>query len=255
VWAVRLKASGRANTLVIISVDSSGFTGGAVRSPPMERPLTPLALLRAGATVLPRPLLDRLAKAVVRGLDRSHPKLLPNLARLEPAVIHIAPTDLPYRFVLGVGREPVTLDITDRVATGADAEVAASVATLVDLLEGRIDSDTLFFRRDLTVSGNTAVIVGLRNVVDRDEIRLGDELAALCGPLARPSRVIARVVDRALDRLGARVGAMHRTLHPTTDAAKDVTADIERCTSEIAALTARLAKLEARQKRRDEKTP
>ncbi len=219
----------------------------------MESLRSPLALLRGAATVLPRPVLAQFVTTVVRRLERSHPKLLGDLARLEPAVVHIVPFDLPYRFALNVGREPVTLAIIDRGSTGADAEVAASVATLVDLLEGRIDSDTLFFRRDLAISGNTSAIVGLRNVLDREELSLADELAALFGPLGPSARAVARLFDRGLVNVGARVAAMHRTLHPQTETGKDVASELERCKSEITALTARLAQLEARQKRRDEK--
>jgi O2-independent ubiquinone biosynthesis accessory factor UbiT len=218
---------------------------------PQTRP--PLALLRGAATVLPRPLLDRIAAAVLRRLARTRPKLLANLAALEPAVVHIAPTDLPYRFSLTLGRTPVQLAIVDRGPVVADAEVSASVAVLVDLLEGRIDGDTLFFRRDLVISGNTGVVVGLRNVLDREELNLAAELGALCGPLRPPARAIAQALDRALDRLGERVASMHRTLHPPGSGDRDVGADLERCRTEIKALTARLAALEARQKRRDEK--
>jgi O2-independent ubiquinone biosynthesis accessory factor UbiT len=219
----------------------------------MEHPRPPLALLRGAATILPRRLLTPVANAVVRGLERSHPKLLTNLARLDRAVIHIAPSDLPYGFALSVGCEPVTLTLVERRPAATDAEVIASVAVLVDLLEGRIDSDTLFFRRDLVISGNTAVIVGLRNVLDREELRLTDELGALCGPLRPVARALVIALERVLDRLGTRVAAMHRTLHPATNDSRDVSADLERCRTEISALTARLAAVEARQKRRDEK--
>ncbi len=214
----------------------------------------PIALLRGAATVLPRPVLERITSAVLRGLARTRPKLLANLAALEPAVVHIAPTDLPYRFALTLGRAPVRLAIVDRGPVVADAEVTASVATLVDLLEGRIDSDTLFFRRDLVITGNTAVVVGLRNVLDREELNLAEELGALCGVLRRPARATAQALDRALDRLGARAAAMHRTLHPPVADERDVGADLDRCRTELKALTARLAALEARQKRRDEKS-
>jgi hypothetical protein len=88
-------------------VDSFGRTVGAVGSPPAaSQPAPPrLALLRGAATVLPRPVLAKLATAVFRGLGRTQPRLLGNLARLEPAVVDIAPVDLPYRFELTVGRE------------------------------------------------------------------------------------------------------------------------------------------------------
>jgi predicted lipid carrier protein YhbT len=220
----------------------------------MEPARPPLSLLRGAAATLPRVVLTRFAQAVLRGIDRTHPRLLGNLARLDPALVHIVPDDLPYRFALRVGSEPVTLAIVDRNATGADAEVAASVATLVDLLEGRIDSDTLFFRRDLRISGNTAVIVGLRNVLDRDEVNLFNELAALAGPFAPPARALARRLDRALDQFGGRIAAMHRTLHPANESGQDAGAELERCRTEIAALTARVSRLEARHKRREDKS-
>jgi predicted lipid carrier protein YhbT len=219
----------------------------------MEHVRIPLALLRGAATVLPPRLLSRLARGVLRGIDRTHPRLLANLAGLEPALVHIVPTDLPYRFALRVGSQPVTLSIVARDARGADAEIAATVATLVDLLEGRIDGDTLFFRRDLVIAGNTAVIVGLRNVLDREELVLVEQLAQLAGPLATPARALARRLDGVLDQFGARVAAMHRTLHPAEEAARDTSAELERCRTEITALTARMAQLEARQKRREDK--
>jgi len=213
----------------------------------------PLALLRGAATVLPRPVVAHLAAAVLRGLRQSHPRLLDNLARLEPAVVHIAPTDLPYRFALALGTVPVTLDIVARDAPRADATVMAPIATLVELLEGRIDSDTLFFRRDLRIEGNTEVVVGLRNVMDRDELSVAAILDALAGPLGPPARVAARRLDRLLEAFGERVAAMHRTLHPPATESQDVAAELERCHAEIRSASARIAKLEARQQRRDEK--
>ena len=56
-----------------------------------------------------------------------------------------------------------------------------------------------------------------------------------------------------LERFGRRVAAMHETLHPARSDDRDISGDLERCRSEIGALTARLAAVEARQKRRDEK--
>ncbi len=244
--------------MAITTEVGSGAAAGTVQSLPAPPPprlvhRTPLALLRSAATVLPTRLLERLAARMIGRLGRSHPRLLRNLERMAPAVIHIAPHDLPYRFVLTVGRTPVTLGIAARDASGADASVVASVATLVDLLEGRIDGDTLFFRRDLTISGDTSLIVGLRNVLDRDELMLADEIARAFGPLAPPARALARALDHVLERVGTRLAAMHRTLHPPSGSGADLEAQLERCRGEIEALAARLGRLEARQKRRDEK--
>ncbi len=213
----------------------------------------PLALLRGTATVLPRAVISAITAALLRGLLKTHPRLLENLTRLEPAIVHVIASDLPYRFAITVGRAPITLTVVDRIATGADAQVSASVATLVDLLEGRIDSDTLFFRRDLRIAGNTAVVVGLRNVLDREELSIANELEALCGPLGGTARRLARALEVIADSAGARLAAMHRTLHPPGTEAQDLTADVRRCHEEIAALTARLGTLESRRKRQADK--
>jgi O2-independent ubiquinone biosynthesis accessory factor UbiT len=213
----------------------------------------PVALLRAGAVMMPSALLERVLARVQRGLLRSHPKLFDNLARLDPATIHVAPVDLPYRFRLTLGCTPATLSIVERDDDGADARVTASVATLVELLEGRIDGDALFFRRDLVVEGNTAAVVGLRNVLDREEIRLGAEFYGLFGPLRPVAGALGGRLDRLLGRLGARAAALHRAWHPPDAGDRDVGAEIDRCREEMKALGARLAALEARQQRRDEK--
>ncbi len=220
--------------------------------PRIHESRTPTALLRLAATALPRALIARLAGVMVRSLGAAHPKLRDDLERASPATIHVFPTDLPYGFALAIGRAPLSLSVVDRDAGGADAAIAASVATLIDLLEGRIDSDTLFFRRDLTIAGSTAAIVELRNVLDREEIALATEIARQLGRLGRPAREVARRLDRLVLHAGARVAALHRALHPPQESGRDSADLLDQCRAEIAALTARLGKLEARQRRRDE---
>jgi predicted lipid carrier protein YhbT len=216
---------------------------------------TPLALLQFGATWLPRSVAHAVATAVLRGVERAHPRLPRNLLALDPAVVHVIPNDLPYGFALAFGRDPARLGVIPREARGADATIRASTRVLVDLLEGRIDSDSLFFRRDLIVSGNTAVVVGLRNVLDREPLVLADELARVLGRFAPASRVVARRLNGWVEAFLERIAAAHRGLHPREpDASEGFRAEIDRHRAEIAALTARLAQLEARQKRRDERS-
>jgi predicted lipid carrier protein YhbT len=216
---------------------------------------TPLALLQFGAICVPRALAHAVAVAVLRSVERAHPRLPRNLLALDPAIVHVIPNDLPYGFALAFGREPARLSLIPRDRSGADATIRASTRVLVDLLEGRIDSDSLFFRRDLIVSGNTAVVVGLRNVLDREPLVLADELARVLGRFAPASRAIARRLNGWVEGLAERVAAAHRALHPREqDPSETFRAEIDRHRAEIAALTARLAQFEARQKRRDEKS-
>ncbi len=84
---------------------------------------------------------------------------------------------------------------------------------LIDLLEGRIDGDAMFFSREIEITGSTAVIVAVRNTLDREEIVITDEIAAMFGPLERPARRIALRVDTAIGRARARIATIHARLH------------------------------------------
>ncbi|HUY83580.1 MAG TPA: SCP2 sterol-binding domain-containing protein [Steroidobacteraceae bacterium] len=208
--------------------------------------------------LLPRSLVGAVATRVFGSVTRSHPRLPRNLAALDQATVHVMPNDLPYGFALAFGGGAPRLTLVPLDADGADATVRADTRVLVDLLEGRIDSDSLFFRRDLSICGDTAVVVGLRNVLDREPLVLADELAGSLGRWAPASRLLARTLNGWLERLGSRVAAAHRALHPRepdAGAGAGVIAELERQRAEIAALTARIGKFEARQKRREEKSP
>ncbi|WP_255542362.1 hypothetical protein [Azospirillum sp. INR13] len=69
---------------------------------------------------------------------------------------------------------------------------------------GRIDGDALFFRRELTISGDTALILALRNTLDgEDEMDLMADAASIAGPLARALPVLRRNAGPVLDRVEA----------------------------------------------------
>jgi predicted lipid carrier protein YhbT len=65
------------------------------------------------------------------------------------------------------------------------------------MMHGAEDGDALFFSRDLTVEGDTAAVLALRNAMDDAELDLTEELAALAGPLASPLRRMLAGAERA----------------------------------------------------------
>ena len=78
------------------------------------------------------------------------------------------------------------------------------------LLEARVDGDALFFTRELTVSGDTAAVVTLRNILDRETISVLDEASSLFGPLqahgARRDPQLGAPRDAVARRAGAAGG-------------------------------------------------
>lgn len=149
--------------------------------PDREGRLTPLVLTAPLVRLLPlelwQPLFDRLLAAVLR----RHPHVLQRLDGFEGAVVGIDPVDLPLAFLVRLDpRRPSIRAVRGVEAPPASAVVRGPLAALLDLMQGWVDGDALFFERGLTIEGDTGLIVALRNALDGAEI---DIAAALPGPL------------------------------------------------------------------------
>ncbi|CAO3432390.1 ubiquinone anaerobic biosynthesis accessory factor UbiT [Azospirillum doebereinerae] len=195
----------------------------------LETAVTALALRVADAAGprLRDPLLDRLAAVFVR----RHPRAAEAVSSLPEATVLIDAADLPRGLLLRVGPEGLRLRLCDVPATTADATVRGRFAALLDLAEGRIDGDALFFRRDLGIAGDTALVVALRNALDGEEIDVLAELDAVAGPLGRLGPMARRHATRIADALGGLQGAL---LAPVI--------------GRVGALERRLARMESRMK-------
>ena len=112
------------------------------------------------------------------------------------------------------------------------------------MLEGRIDGDMMFFARDILISGDTSVIVALRNTLDREEINLLDDIASLGGPFARPVKNVVHV----LGRIGARVRGRIQELGQDEGELR-LAAECESLRGELEALKVRVAKAELRKRK------
>lgn len=144
----------------------------------MEAMLAGVAL-RAAARLGDRvtaPVLDR----VLGTLAHKHRRAFEAMAEMRPANVLIDPVDQPVSFLLSVGPQP-RLRVAKRDVE-VDAAIRGPLIHLMDLLEGRIDGDALFFRRTLSIEGDTALVVGLRNALDGEDIDLVADLAGLAGP-------------------------------------------------------------------------
>jgi predicted lipid carrier protein YhbT len=153
---------------------------------------------RAGPALKPLPLaplapaLD-LALGVMR---RRHPAVFERLAELDDPLFLIDPVDLPMIFLLRpAGAQPSLVAARDEAelppGTEPTATIRGPLARLIDLLEGRIDGDALFFNRELIIEGDTEAVLLMRNAVDSDEVDVLDDLLSVLGPLAGPARTAA----------------------------------------------------------------
>ena len=64
-----------------------------------------------------------------------------------------------------------------------DAAIAGTFFRLLDMIDGELDGDALFFTRDLKVEGDTEAVVTLRNALDDMEGSAMDSVLCAFGPL------------------------------------------------------------------------
>jgi predicted lipid carrier protein YhbT len=151
-------------------------------------------VLLAGLAVRPLPpiaLQPGLALAM-RTLKRRHPGLFDRLSGVGAPSFLIDPVDLPFVFLLETDPARPRLSALGREAAetqAATATIRGPLMTLIDLAEGRLDGDALFFSRDLVIEGDTEAVVALRNAIDDAEIDLVSDLLSALGPLAGPARL------------------------------------------------------------------
>ncbi|MCP5366376.1 MAG: SCP2 sterol-binding domain-containing protein [Hyphomicrobiales bacterium] len=170
---------------------------------------------------LPLAPLRRAVALAMAAVNRRHPDLFERLAGLEDPVFLIDPADLPLAFLLRprAGGGVAGGAAMEVVGEGGLADAPPPTATirgplldLIDLLEGRIDGDALFFNRVLTVEGDTEAVVALRNAVDGAGIDLRADLLAALGPLAGPAGVLLDGGARLLRRAGADLETLRAAL-------------------------------------------
>lgn len=153
------------------------------------------------ARPLPPQLLQPVLDAVFAVLMRRRPGLFERLSCLTEPVFLIDPVDLPLVFLLDADPAHPRLTAARESDGRAGAVIRGPLLTLIDLLEGRLDGDALFFSRALSIEGDTEAVVALRNAVDDAGIDLRGDLLASIGPLARPARHALGLAGRLYARL------------------------------------------------------
>ena len=159
-------------------------------------PLSPVLLAGLAARPLPPALLQPFLAFGLRAIGRRHPGLFGRLAGIRARTFLIDPVDLPFVLVLETdpGRPALTALGEEAAKTAeAPATIRGPLMSLIDLLEGRLDGDALFFSRDLAIEGDTEAVVALRNAIDDAEIDVLADVLSVLGPLAGPARLAAEI--------------------------------------------------------------
>jgi len=131
-----------------------------------------------------RPILAQLIKTLLK----RHPNLFDRLEGYGDKRFLIDPTDLPFTLLLcPVAGRPELIPHARSEAPEHDAAISGEIDKFVELVNGDVDGDALFFSRDLLIEGDTEAVLALRNAIDDMEIDLAQEIEDILGPLAAPA--------------------------------------------------------------------
>jgi predicted lipid carrier protein YhbT len=204
-------------------------------------PLSPVLLAGMALRPLPGVLLQPALSAAMGAIVRLHPGLFERLAGLDDSSFLIDPIDLPFALVLVAdARRPRLRVAGDGDAAACAARVRGPLLALLDLLEGRIDGDALFFSRHLSIDGDTEAVVALRNAVDGAEIDLMRDIARTFGPLSAAAGRAAGLLGAVFARAAADLETLRAAaMAPLARAALAQAARLDALEADVAALARR----------------
>jgi O2-independent ubiquinone biosynthesis accessory factor UbiT len=168
----------------------------AARSPSVLKELfrhVPELLLAPVPLVLLQPVFSRIALHVAQ----SRPELFDRLGCHAGRRFLIDPIDLPLVLVLTPRPELPALTVHRRYERPAhDASIAGRFFNLLDMIDGSLDGDALFFSRALRVAGDTEAVVALRNALDDFEGSALESVIGSFGLLAPPATAVLSLLRK-----------------------------------------------------------
>ncbi len=204
-------------------------------------PLSPVLLAGMALRPLPPVLLQPPLNAVMAIVRRRHPGMFDRLAGLSESTFLIDPIDLAFDFLLRPSPPPSLIAVAKGSLTEPPtATIRGPLMALIQLLEGKLDGDALFFSRDLVVEGDTEAVVTLRNAVDGAGIDVLDDLLAALGPFAGPGGRIAAAAAAVFNRMDRDIAMLRRAaLAPLADRCDAQAAELRQLKEKVAELSGR----------------
>ena len=142
-----------------------------------------------GALLAPVPLfpLQFILARMVRGITQRRPELFARLGPHAESSYTVDVTELP--FVLRLKPNPRKPELTAHrrwEKLSSDATIRGPFLNLFKVLDGRGDSDAMFFSGTIKISGNTEAAVCLRYALDDLDGSVIEDLLQMGGPVLKP---------------------------------------------------------------------
>ena len=162
-------------------------------TPGRQKPLSDF--LRPAMAPLPLFVIQPVLGRIVRHVARTRPELFSRIGPHKDKLFLIDPVNLPFALILRAHPDSPSLKAyRRRKLPPTDARIAGTFLTLLDMIDGRLDGDALFFTRALRVEGDTEAVVCLRNALDDLEGSVAEDTADLFGPPGRRALKVLRKI-------------------------------------------------------------
>lgn len=124
------------------------------------------------------PILQNAINRLTKLFIQKHPKVITKMAEYTPARLVLIPSDMPFCFFVEFTKDNMQINIIDQNAfDGKNLTcITASLELFIKMLEGNLDGDALFFSRQLTVAGDTTIIVALRNILEAENVNIKTDI-------------------------------------------------------------------------------
>lgn len=154
-------------------------------------------LLYPGLFPLPLPLVQIPLNRIVRYVHKKRPDMFDRIGVHKDKIFTIDPVNLPFALLLCAHpQHPFLRACRRRKLSETDARIAGTFLTLLDMVDGRLDGDALFFSREIIVEGDTEAVVCLRNALDDLEGSVAEDAAELFGSAGRAGLSFLRKMRR-----------------------------------------------------------
>lgn len=163
---------------------------------------------------VPLPLLQLGVNALTNRFQEMHPGVLQRMGAFPHAKMILDPIDLPYYFFVEFLPDNLNIIIlADDTYVGSEfTRIAASLEFFLHMLQRDSDGDALFFSRQLTIEGDTTVVVALRNILEAESINLDQDIQNTFGQFAPIVFFIQNVLLNHLHNLNTNLHNMQQSL-------------------------------------------
>lgn len=162
-----------------------------------------MTTLRSPVTTLPpllslalRPLpllpLQPVLSTLMSRIVKQHPRIFERLGPYAGKRFGLAPSDLPFAFVLDTKPAAPKVTAVRSLPRSIDAKISGPLLALIGMASGEYDGDALFFSRTIVIEGDVEATLALRNAIDDAGIDIVKEGTALLGPLGQFGEALLR---------------------------------------------------------------